>query len=64
MKMINLTETSISDKILKNLKHLKKYNNFSTDGFYSKKCSIFLEKTLKINKVLMTSCTLLRNVCF
>ena len=64
MKMINLTETSISDKILKNLKHLKKYNNFSTDGFYSKKCSIFLEKTLKINKVLMTkSCTSALEMC-
>ena len=64
MKMINLTETSISNKILKNLKHLKKYNNFSTDGFYSKKCSIFLEKTLKINKVLMTkSCTSALEMC-
>ena len=36
MKMINLTEPSISNKILKNLNDLKKYNNFSTDGVYSK----------------------------
>ena len=64
MKMINLTEPSISNKILKNLNDLKKYNNFSTDGVYSKKCAIFLEKTLKINKVLMTkSCTSALEMC-
>ena len=64
MKMINLTESSISKKILNNLNDLKKYNNFSSDGVYSKKCSIFLEKTLKINKVLMTkSCTSALEMC-
>ncbi len=58
MKKINFTDSTISRKILHKLADLKKYNNFSTDGFYSRKCSVFFEKKFKIPKVLMTkSCT-------
>ena len=64
MKQINFTNASIPKKILKSLSSLKKYNNYSTDGFYSKRCSIFFEKTFNINKVLMTkSCTSALEMC-
>ncbi len=64
MKMISFTEASISKKILNKLIDLEKYNNYSTDGLYSKKCSIFFEKTFNINKVLMTkSCTSALEMC-
>ena len=44
MKMISFTEASISKKILNKIIDLEKNNNYSTDGLYSKKCSILLLK--------------------
>ena len=64
MKQINFTDASISKKILQSLTSLKKNNNFSTDGLYSKKCSIFFEKKFNLHKVLMTkSCTAALEMC-
>ncbi len=64
MKFISFTEVSIPQQILKNCKILSRYKNFSTDGIFSKKCSLYFEKTLNVPKALMTkSCTSALEMC-
>lgn len=62
--MIPFNKSTLSGKELSNIKIAQKKNVLSGDGYFTKKCSNWLEKNLKTKKVLLTnSCTSSLEMC-
>lgn len=62
--MINFNNPEFSKKDIDNLKYLIKTKNLSSDGYFSKKCSKWLIKNLKVKDALIVhSCTAALEMC-